>query len=229
MNGESDDEALGRRTDVLIVDDHALLAQGLTLAFRAQQVSVTTCDELTERAILDAVETHRPLVVLLDLDLGGELGTAVPLIPTLAEHSQVVMLTGVEDRFRLAECVEAGAVGVVGKSLPFDRLVDDVQRVVDGKALLAPTEREQLLEHLRAERERRSVDRAPFERLTPRERQVLAALIEGLSAEEIASDWVVSIWTVRSQIRSLLAKLEVNSQLSAVAAARRVGWEPEET
>lgn len=69
--------------------------------------------------------------------------------------------------------------------------------------------------------------RADFERLAPRERDVLAALPEGQPAERIAVDAVVSVTTVRTRIRSVLTKLGANSQLAAVAKARRAGWEPE--
>ena len=76
--------------------------------------------------------------------------------------------------------------------------------------------------------ERASVVRAlsPFEQLTMREREVLAALVDGLTAEEIAETHFVALTTVRSQIRAVLQKLGVRSQLAAVAYANRVGWQP---
>ena len=65
---------------------------------------------------------------------------------------------------------------------------------------------------------------APFTRLTDRERDTLVALSRGLSVHGIAAEWVVSEATVRSHVRGVLAKLDVPSQLAAVALALRTGW-----
>ena len=66
--------------------------------------------------------------------------------------------------------------------------------------------------------------RAPFDRLSGREKQVLAALCVGRSVTQIADDWVVSVPTVRTQVRAILTKLDAASQLEAVAQAHRSGW-----
>jgi DNA-binding NarL/FixJ family response regulator len=216
--------------DVLIVDDHGLLAQSLAYALRAGGLQVGRCAELTTEAIVEAVESTRPDVVLLDLDLGGEVGSSVSIVPTLTDTgTRVVMMTGVTDRARLAACVEAGAVGIIPKSDPFERLVDGVQKVVEAGTLLTEHERQELLAELRRHREADRERLRDFEQLTPREAQVLAALMDGLSAEQIASRQFVSLATVRSQIRSLRLKLDVGSQLSAVALARKAGWRLEAT
>lgn len=213
------------RATVVLVEDHHLLAQSLALALEASGVHVQCCPDVTPTAILRLVETIAPAVVLLDLDLGREVGTSLPLIPTLRDlGTRVVMLTGVTDRVRLAECIEAGAAGIISKAEAFDRLVGDVHRLTDGSALLSAHEREELLSVLRRHRADDRQRLEPFARLTARETQVLAALMDGHSAEQIAAEAFVSLTTVRSQIRGLLTKLGVNSQLSAVATARRAGW-----
>ena len=85
-------------------------------------------------------------------------------------------------------------------------------------------ERRSLLQATKAARAREAVLAEPFERLSSRETQVLQALADGRSVAEIARDWVVSEATVRTQVRAVLTKLGVTSQLAAVAAARRAGW-----
>ncbi|MFA9445206.1 LuxR C-terminal-related transcriptional regulator [Egicoccus sp. AB-alg6-2] len=213
----------GRR--VLVVDDHGLLAQSLGFALRDRGLEVEVCGELTADAILAAATDPPVDVALLDLDVGGDLGTSVPLIPELTDRgARVLMLTGVTDRLRLAECVEAGAIGVMSKAQPFDQLVEAVERAVERGEVFAPGEREQYLADLRRLRSEQQARMAPFEQLTPRERHVLQSLMDGASAEQIATSAVVSLATVRSQIRSVLQKLGLNSQLSAVAMARKVGW-----
>jgi two-component system, NarL family, nitrate/nitrite response regulator NarL len=213
---------------VVIVDDHGLLAQSLTFALRAEGLPVERCEEISTEAITDAVHRARPDLVLLDLDLGSELGSSLSLIPLLAEQdTKVVMLTGVTDRVRLAQCVQAGAVGIIAKSEPFETLIDGVKQALDAGTLLSPNEREEHLSELRRhgmfERQRLEL----FAQLTRREEQVLAALMDGTTAEQIAAEWVVAMSTVRSQIRNLLVKLGVNSQLSAVVLAQKAGWRRE--
>jgi DNA-binding NarL/FixJ family response regulator len=214
-----------RPGSIVIVDDHGLLAQSLSFALSADGFGVERCTDLTADGILAVVEAANAEVVLLDLDIGGELGTTLPLIPeVVAQGAKVVMLTGVRDRARLAECVEAGAIGIIAKSEPFDDLVEGIRRAAMNGSLLTPGERDAYLADLRRKRAAEQARLRDFEELTPREAQVLAALMDGRSADQIAVDWVVSITTVRSQIRSLLQKLGVNSQLSAVALARKAGW-----
>lgn len=210
---------------VLIVDDHELLAQSLLYALRAEGLEVEAISPATTEEILKAAEEVRPTVILLDLDLGGEIGASLPLIPPLeALGAQVMMVTGVTDRVRLAECLEAGATGLINKSTPFDQLVASVREVAELGTLVPPEQRHELLTELGRQR---ALDRErlePFERLTSREQQVLGGLMEGKSAEKIAEDAFVSLATVRSQIRAILLKLDVNSQLRAVALARKNGW-----
>ncbi len=137
------------------------------------------------------------------------------------------MLTGTTDRVRLAACVEAGAIGVVNKSVSFEQLMRAVRDAVELGSLLTPHQREDLLGELRRQRAADRQRLALFAALTPREQQVLASLMDGRSAEAIATEAYVSVTTVRSQIRSVLMKLGVNSQLSAVAKARAAGWHPQ--
>ena len=94
--------------------------------------------------------------------------------------------------------------------------------------MLSTALRHQLMAELRTARTARSKNLAPFTALTPRECVVLTAMTQGQRAEAIAAVAVVSEATVRSQIRGVLAKLGVNSQLEAVALAWAVGWVPTE-
>ena len=209
---------------VLVVEDHALLAQSLVIALNAEGCPARMA-ELTDPAnLLQQVRTYRPGVVLLDLDLGA-LGDGVDLVQPLTElGARVLVVSGTTDRLRLAETVEKGAVGFLSKTVPFEQLLRAVLDVVAQRPVLSTAERYELMAELRSARASRSRDLAPFKTLTPRERLVLAALAQGQRAETIAAAAVLSEATVRSQIRGVLAKLGVNSQLEAVALAWKVGW-----
>jgi two-component system, NarL family, nitrate/nitrite response regulator NarL len=213
-----------RRLDIALVDDHVLLAQSLEMLLNAEGHRAAVCRDVSAEAVLAFAEDHRPRLTLLDLDLGGEHGSSLPLITPLAAHTKVVVITAVDDRSRHAECVEAGAVGVIHKSAPIEELLTAIVSALDGSGLMTAEQRTDLLTALDAHRRRQQRRLTPFLELTPSEAQVLAALADGKSADRIARERYVSITTVRSQIRGLLRKLDVGSQLAAVARAREVGW-----
>ncbi|HEX6417735.1 MAG TPA: response regulator transcription factor [Acidimicrobiales bacterium] len=212
---------------VLVVEDHPLVATGLQLALQARDWRVATASGPRPDDVIEAATRLHPDCVLLDLHLGDELGNGIGLVAPLRDAgARVVMLTAETDRFLLASCVEAGAEGWIGKDAFLDEIVSSVERVLAGSPLLGRTQREAWLDDLRLRRESMTRALSPFERLTPRERAVLGALVDGLSAEEIAEKDFVALTTVRSQIRGVLQKLGVRSQLAAVALANRSGWAP---
>ena len=138
------------------------------------------------------------------------------------------MLTAETRRAVLAACLEAGAAGWLGKDAFLDEVVDALATVLAGTPLIGCGTRDAMVDELRIERAGQRRALSPFERLTLRERRVLAALREGMSAEDIAEQHYVALTTVRSQIRAVLQKLGVRSQLAAVAHANRVGWKLED-
>lgn len=219
---DPDDEGV----TVLIVEDHALLAQTLVIALYAEGCRALVADLGGAATLLQQVRAHRPGVVLLDLDL-GDLGDGVELVQPLTElGARVLVVSGSTDRLRLAETVKLGAVGFLSKTVPFEQLLSTVLDVVAQRPVLSTTRRYELMAELRCARAASSKSLAPFKALTPRERAVLAALAKGQRAETIAAAAFLSEATVRSQIRCVLAKLGVSSQLEAVALAWTVGWFP---
>jgi two-component system, NarL family, nitrate/nitrite response regulator NarL len=212
---------------VLIVEDHALLADGLSVALERAGVQAEVATGPTADDIVAAAHRCQPDVVLLDLMLGDDIGCSIPLIAEFrSTGAEVLVLTGVTDCALLGSCLEAGALGLVSKTEAFDTVLEKVVRASRRQTTMHESERHEMLgtlRRLRAEERRR---RAPFDRLTARERIVLGALMHGSSAEDIASSSFVSIATIRSQIRSILVKLGVHSQIAAVALAHRAHWEP---
>jgi two-component system nitrate/nitrite response regulator NarL len=212
---------------LLIIEDHELLSGTLSFALRNRGLQVDAVSGPTLQAVVETARRMVPVLVLLDLDLGPALGDGSDLVGPLVEAgARVVIMSGVTDRARLGKCVEAGAAGVVSKASRFEDLVEAVQRGAEGAELLREEERQGLLADLRASRRAANQRLAPFTALTPREQAVLGGLMAGGSAEVIAERSYVSIATVRSQIRAILQKLGVNSQLAAVALARDAGWSP---
>ncbi len=205
---------------VLVVEDQALMAMGLQLALSGRCWDVETISGPTAAHVIAHAERFQPQCVLLDIHLGDGIGSGIELIgPLLSTGAQVVMLTAESRRMVLAECIEAGAIGWIGKGAMLDELDSTLSHVLNGGTIIGRGDRAALLNELRLERSGAIRAYATFERLTQREALVLGALIDGLNADEIAETHFVALTTVRSQIRAVLQKLGVRSQLAAVAVA----------
>lgn len=206
---------------VLIIEDHQMLAEALALGLGNRGFDCHVADLLEIRSALgEAVQWH-PTLVLLDLDLGGVDGLS--LVRDLrSTGARVLVITGCRDESRLAAAVALGAAGWVSKSEPFEQLLAYAERAARDEPLIALRCLEELTqlgrEQLRIEADLRT--RAAL--LTPREREVLAAISEGTSAQAVADRFVISVGTARAHIRSILMKLGVSTQLAAVAMARQL-------
>lgn len=212
---------------LMIVEQHELLAETVAIALEHHGFSVERPADLTPEGVLACAREHNPQVVLLGLRLSRDQ-SSIPLIGPLRQLSaDVLVLSGGSGLRSLAECVEAGAVGVVDTSVTLDELIRVLRRVARTGTALRQHERDSLLQYLREARGDDEVRAAPFQSLSAREREVLHALTRGMTAASIAERDCVSLSTVRTQIRSVLAKLGVQSQLAAVALAATSNWFPE--
>lgn len=218
-------------THVLVIDDHPLISTALTVALRAEGIEVTRVPVNTVEEILARADRPPPGLVLLDLDLGerlpGPRPTGLRLIRPLRERGWTILIvTASQDRRWLAAAVVEGAAGWVSKTESFRRLVATALDALAGREVLRADTREQLLVLHRHSRAGADVLAGKIHRLTPRERQVLDLLSGGHSPQAIAGELTSSLATIRAHIRAILAKLEVQSQLAAVAVlheARRAG------
>lgn len=213
---------------ILIIDDHVLFAESLELALSLEGYDVRRLELPAEGGSMAtlrslALRAH-PRTVLLDLDL-GRFGDGANLIAPLAKAgANVVVLTASDEVGRWGGCMRLGARRVLPKSGALQHALATVRRLHQGLPVISREELESLLEAW--SRERRAIDdlRRRLDLLTPRERQVLAALIEGRTVRAISETSVVSEATVRTQVKSILGKLEVSSQLAAVGMANQIGW-----
>jgi DNA-binding NarL/FixJ family response regulator len=210
---------------VLIIEDHELLADALAVTLGVEGMDVAIADISDRDALLAEIDRNPPRLTLLDLDLGPPVGDGTQLIPhLLATGSAVLVVTGLRDRVRIATAIEAGAVGYLPKTQPIERLVAATRNAAAGRPVLPDAERHELLVLLDDHRRRCQQQEAPFERLSRREREVLAALADGGSIDSIAAASSVERSTVKTQIHAILTKLGVGSQIEAVAMARKAGW-----
>jgi DNA-binding NarL/FixJ family response regulator len=216
-------------TSVAIVEDHLLFAQALEITLTMEGYDVFREDiwdwALPGRLLTSLLRAH-PHIALLDLDLDSA-GHGVRLIEALTnEHVSVVVLTASKDRARWGECLRHGACTVLSKAAPLDTILATLRRIGERRPVLTREERARLVAEFDQEQLRTVSVLRRLELLTPREREVLAHLMRGRPVREIAQLSFVSEATVRTQVKSILAKLEVSSQLAAVSAAHLVDWRP---
>jgi DNA-binding NarL/FixJ family response regulator len=212
---------------VLVVDDHRLFGSSLVLALASGGVRARECPVTTVDDILRSVEDRPSGLVLLDLELGiGARGEPIDELELLAglraRGWSALVVSAATDERRIAAAIAAGAIGYVAKVAPLPELVDAVERAAAGRSVLSAEDRNRWIELDRVSRAAERRDRTRWRRLTSREREVLERLARGDRAAAIAQELCVSLTTVRAQIRSIHTKLDVSSQLEAVALLRRV-------
>ena len=210
---------------VLVVDDHALIAESVAAALRASGLEVALADLSSRDGLVESVRSRPPDLVLLDLELGGAIGDGTTLVrPFVQAGARVLVVSAVTEPVRIGAALEQGAVGHVPKSASFIDLLETAVGAARGQDVTSAAERQHLLQLLRTSRERDAAANAPFERLTAREQQVLRAIADGRTVGQIAREWYLSESTVRSQVRGILTKLGVGSQIEAVGLALKTGW-----
>ena len=215
---------------VLIIEDHALFAESLELAMSMEGYDVRRAPVASHggsmSALFGAIARMRPTIALVDLDL-GPTGDGVRLVaPLVANGVHTVVVTGSTDRARWGECLRHGARTVLAKTQPLNDILATVRRITEGLPVIDRQERERLIQLWFENRQKLQVLVERLQLLTPREQVVLGQLMKGHQVREIAEQSVVAEATVRTQVKSILAKLEVSSQLAAVGLAHEVGWHP---
>ena len=203
---------------IVLVDAHRMFTQALHRLLAAEPGIEPVGAAASVEDALDLVERVRPDVVLMDLDLPDPGGIhATRELCRRHPRTAVVIVTSRADPDQLAEAIRAGARGSVVKT----RAVEDLLAVVRQAASGATAVRDTGVPHARAPfgapQRPRPLEGAGA--LTGREMDVLRELASGRSTEQIADSLFISVLTVRSHVKSILAKLGVHSKLEAVTYA----------
>jgi DNA-binding NarL/FixJ family response regulator len=217
---------VNREIGIMVVDDHDTFRDPLAFMLEREPdlTVVARPRSLSEaREALQSAE-HAVDVAIVDLNLPDGSGT--DLIKDLRgshPHAKALVLSAMSEQRYLAEAIEAGAAGIMHKSVPMSDLVEAMRRLAAGEELLSQQEVIGALRFLVRVRESNREAQLAIDRLTPREREVLQALAEGLSDREIATRLHVGVGTVHSHVTNILSKLEVSSRLQALVFAVRHG------
>ena len=176
---------------------------------------------VAEAQALDRQSLEDVEVAIVDLALPD--GDGLDLLEDFSSRTVTLVLSASLETARFARAVESGASGVLHKSTPIKEIVDAVRRLKAGEALLSPGDVIEMLRLVNRERQEELSVRRAVERLTPREREVLQALAEGLESKEIADKLNVTVETERTHMVNILHKLGVHSRLQALVFAARHG------
>jgi DNA-binding NarL/FixJ family response regulator len=212
---------------VVLVDDHVLMRQGISLILTAQAGIDVVGEASSGEEALDVVARTRPDVVCMDVEMPGMGGLEATrrLLADPGATARVLVLTTFEREDYLLAALDAGASGFLLKNSPPERLVDGVRAIAAGDALLAPELTRTVIERAVAlDRSRPSVSAdAALDLLTAREAEVLRLLAQGLSNDEIAEQLVVGRATVKTHVSNVLLKLSLRDRVQAVVYAYRSG------
>jgi DNA-binding NarL/FixJ family response regulator len=211
---------------LLLVDDHLAFRQPLAFMFERESdlAVVAEVGSLAEARRIVATVKDTLDIALVDLQLPD--GDGVELIRELqgsSPQSRVLVLTADTDRLHHARALDAGASGVLIKTVPLAEITAALRAAHAGD-LVQPAE--EIIDLLRLASQARELDleaQATLGSLTPRERQVLEALAQGLDNKAIADRLFISQDTARTHVVKLLAKLNVKSRLQAAIFAVRNG------
>jgi DNA-binding NarL/FixJ family response regulator len=209
----------------VIADDQDLVRSGIKTILESEPDIAVVAEAGDGRAAVDAVLAHQPDIVLLDVQMPGTDGlTAAKEILASGSPCKVLMLTTFDLDEYVYEALRAGATGFLLKDMPAEDIVVATRQAARGvDALLAPSLTRRLMNRFATTAPRPSADSSRLNELTPREREVLALVADGLSNAEIASRLTISETTVKTHVARVLMKLDLRDRIQAVVLAQELG------
>lgn len=211
---------------VLVADSQTLFAQAISMVLErfprlwvVQELATSGPDAVS------AVERFDPDVAVVDYWMQGMDGPSVTrCIRSRAPQCKVILLSWYHGDEQIHYALEAGAAGLLPKSITVEELVQAIQKAHSGEVPVLPEQTSRFVKTL-SERGKEVLELSErFQQLTPRENQILQLLATGLSREQVAEKIFISPTTVKVHIRHILAKTRMKTHGDAVVMAIRCGW-----
>jgi DNA-binding NarL/FixJ family response regulator len=200
------------KTKIMVVDDHPLMRIGVASIVNARPDMTVVAQTGSGEEAIALFLKHKPDVTLMDLRLPGISGVdAIRLIRETHPQSRFVVLTTYEGDADIHRALEAGAQGYVIKGMPYQTLVEALQRVHKGGRFLPPPIARAL------------ASRMPDSELSAREQQVLSLLASGKTNKDIAASLHITEATVKCHVSAILLRLNVSDRTEAVITALQRG------
>jgi DNA-binding NarL/FixJ family response regulator len=195
----------------LIADDHEVVREGLRLAL-SRSPRIRVIGEASDgKSAISLTERRKPDVVIMDLRMPDMDGLeATEMILSKTPDTAVLIFTAYGERSLMQRGLESGARGYILKETPHETLIRAVEKVAGGDTFVDPALMAEFI-----------AGKGQMEVLTPREREILQLLADGMSNVDVAAKLFISQETVKSHVRHILAKLEADTRTQAVAIALR--------
>lgn len=209
---------------LLLADDHKLLRSGLKLLLQRNPDMLVIGESADGEQTIKLFEQLKPDILLLDLSMPNISGIdCLKEIKSRYPQSKVIVLTMHEDESYIKEAMQAGAAAYVHKSAADTDLFKAIASVQAGEFYLSKHDSNLLLQVLLRSNEKTVDKKAPYELLSPREREVLRLVVHGYSLGEIAEQLSLSIKTVDTYKVRLMDKLQVTKKSELVSYALKYG------
>jgi DNA-binding NarL/FixJ family response regulator len=205
---------------IAIFDDNKNIRESISMLLKTvKEFEVVGSFSHVLDCVDDARECH-PDVVLMDIEMPGMTGIeAVLKLKKELPHIQILMQTVFEDDDRVFDSICAGASGYILKNHLNVKLLDAIRELQFGGSPMSPSIARKVLNKMQSVQQHIKPEQAPDYNLTPREKEVLACIVEGLSYKMIADKLFISYETVRSHVKKIYEKLHVASLTEVVAKA----------
>jgi len=213
-----------RRVRVMLVDDDELMRKGLRAVLSSDDRIEVVEEAANGRQAVQRARHARPEVVLMDVrmpEVDGIEATAA-LLADVPEAKVVILTTFEEDEYILG-AMRAGASGFMLKRSSPEELTAAIHTVAAGEALLSPSVTRRVIDRMAAQPVLGEPSDPRLDELTPREREVLELIAQGLSNREIAATLVVEESTVKTHVKRVLMKLDARDRVQAVILAYEWG------
>jgi len=207
---------------ILLADDHGILRSGLKNLFDQQKDMRIVGEADDGRKAVELAKQFAPSVVVMDITMPELNGVeATRQIMSERPDAKVIALSAHSDRRYVVEALKAGAVGYLPKAAPFEELATAIRAVVAGKIYLSPRVANVVIEdYVRGGSPEQS---SAFTTLSPREREVLQLIAEGLATKEVARHLHVSVKTIETHRARTMEKLKLDSVAELTKYAIREG------
>lgn len=208
---------------IVLVDDHAIFIQGLSLLITSRQEFSVAGYATNTAAALELIAGEKPDMAIVDLNLGEEDG--LELITMLAKNypdMKILVLSMLQERYYAERSLAAGARGYVMKDAAADTLISAMKTVLAGKIWLSESEQERYIDSLYQPRSPGSSRQNPLDALSNRQLQIFRLLGSGHSTPEIAEQLAISAKTVDAHKEQLKKKLDCASAQELLRLA--IAW-----
>ena len=205
---------------VLLVDDHALMRDGIRALLSLQDDIDIVGDASDGRQAVEKTLELQPDVVLMDVAMPGMDGLeATRRITKQSPKTKVLVITQYDNKEYILSAIKAGSAGYVPKRALGSELVSAIRAIYRGDSFLYPSAASALMEDYRQQ----AKGEDPYDQLTPREREILKLIAEGLTSQEIADRLFISLKTVIGHRSRLMEKLGLPNLAELIKYALRKG------